>query len=390
MNSRITTILIILLLAAVTASAQSRPKLKPGEAQAKNLVSKKPPALSLEIANVTPVVEKVKRVSASTVCGGDRVLLRARSAEPSIKPSRIAWVASGGRIIGEGEEVFFDTTDLPPGAYHISAQVFYAGMGLCNGDCSSWDTKTVRVTECPKEIICFTSPAISVSPEASTIKPCEEVTFRAADVVGGEGYGRLTWTWSSSAGKLIADGMTAKLNTCDVAPGAEIEVTVKATSEYANCEASGVARVLLKAPPIPSREMTPCTTFKFNSTRVDNACKSILGDSVRTLQTDPLTRLVVVAYTNPGESASVARARGKNVRDRLADGSVGVAIDANRIIVRVGGVATDQNLVRIWFVPEGAVLPEEGEQINPGPVEPEKKHADDVLPAKKSKRSPRR
>lgn len=376
-------------LAAAAVSAQSKPKLRPGEQQARNLAAKKPPALTLEVGTVTPTVAKVKRASSGTVCGGDQVVLRARSADPSIKPTRLAWVATGGRIIGDGEEVIFDTTGLPPGSYHISAQVFYAGLGICNGDCSAWDTKTVRVTECPAEIICFTSPVITVTPDASTVNPCESVTFSAAEVTGGQGYGRVTYTWSSSAGKITSDGLTAKLDTCGVAPGTEIEVKVKATSEFANCEADGAARVLIPSPPPPAREMTPCTTFKRNNARVDNACKSVLQDSVPQLQADPLSRLVIDAYRSPGEAASVALARGKNVRDRLADGSLGVAVDASRIIVRVGGVSNDTSQVRIWFLPEGAKLPEGGEEVNPGPVESEKKHSDDELPTTKTKRRPR-
>lgn len=379
---------MVMALAAAAVSAQSRPRVRSVEPQARNLTAKKPPTLTLEVGTVMPVAEKVKRASSSTVCGGDQVVLRARSADPSIKPTRLAWVATGGKIIGDGEEVIFDTTGLPPGSYHVTAQVFYAGLGICNGDCSAWDTKTVRVTECPAEIICFTSPVIAVTPETRTVNPCESVAFSVAEVTGGQGYGKVTYTWSSSAGKITSEGLTAKLDTCDVAPGTEIEVKVKATSEFANCEADGAARVLIPIPPPPAREMTPCTTFKRNNARVDNACKSVLQDSVRQLQADPLSRLVIDAYSNPGEAPSLALARGKNVRDRLADGSLGVAVDANRIIVRVGGVSRDNDQVRIWFLPEGAKLPEGGEEVNPGPVESEKKHPDDELPTK-TKRRPR-
>ncbi len=389
MTSRFITLILALALTAGAVAAQNRPKLKPGDPQAKNLVAKKPPALTLEVATVTPLVTKVKRTSASTAGGGDQVVLRASSADPSIKPSRIAWATTGGKIIGAGQEVILDTTGLPAGAYHVTAQVFYAGLGICNGDCSAWDTKTVRVTECPPDIICFTSPVITVAPESSTVEACQSVAFKASEVSGGQGYGQVSYIWSSSAGKLTFDGTTARLDTCGVAPGTEIEVTVKATSEYANCEASGAARVLIPIPPPPAREMTPCTTFKRNNARVDNACKSVLQDSIRQLQADPLSRLVIDAYSNPGEAAGLALARGKNVRDRLADGSLGVTIDANRIIVRVAGVSNHDEQVNIWFLPEGAKMPAGGTEVNPGPVSSEQKHPDDELPAPAAKRKPR-
>lgn len=381
-------VLFITLLFALPIAAQSRrPELKKADAQ-RNLVARKPPALSLEIGEVTPIVAKVKRASAGTVCAGDQVSVRIRSEDPNVKPTRYAWVATGGRVIGEGEEIIFDTTNLPPGAYHITAQALYTGLGVCNGDCTAYDTKTIRVTECPPEIICFTSPVLSVSPESRTVKPCEKVTFRVSEVTGGQNYGAVNYTWSSSAGRITSGGTTATLDTCDLAPGTEIEVTVRALSEYANCEATGVARVLIPIPPPPAREMTPCYTFKRNNARVDNACKSVLNDAVRALQYDPLSRLIIDAYSNPGEASSVAFARGKNVRDRLADGSVGVTIDANRIIVRVAGEAPE-NQVRLWFLPEGAEIPAGGQTVDVGPVESEKKSADDGHPASRTSRRPR-
>ncbi len=389
MFTRVTTIIIAILLTAVSATAQQRPKVKPREAQVRNLAPKKPPTLTLEVTEVTPVTEKVKRASERTVCAGDRVVLRVRSAEPNITPSKYAWVATGGKIIGDGAEVIFDTTGLPAGDYHITGEALYAGLGECSGDCAAYDTKTVRVTECAPAIICFTSPAVVVTPDVKKIKACESVTFNATEVTGGQGFGQVAYTWKTTAGKLTTDGLTARLDTCGVAPGTEIEVTVKALSEFANCEAKGLARVLLAIPPPPSRELTPCTTFKRHNARVDNACKFVLSDTVRAMQSDPQARLVIDAYSNPGEASSLALARGRNVRDRLVDGSVGVAIDANRIIVRTGGVASDASQVKLHFVPEGATMPEGGQEVKLGPVESEKKTSDDELQSAKPKRKPR-
>ena len=106
------------------------------------------------------------------------------------------------------------------------------------------------------------------------------------------------------------------------------------------------------------------------------------------MQADPQARLVIDAYSNPGETPSVAAARGRNVRDRLADGSVGAAIDANRIIVRTGGVASNASQIRLHFVPDGATMPEGGQEIKLGPVESEKKTTDDELQGAKPKRKP--
>ncbi|HZS04406.1 MAG TPA: hypothetical protein VFD58_06185 [Blastocatellia bacterium] len=392
MAARIITIILALLLTAVSAAAQQGgPKTRTGDPQTKTaLAPKRPPTLTLEIASVNQKAERVQRASAGTVCGGDQVIVRIRSADPSITPTKYAWVATGGRIIGDGAEVIFDTTGLPPGSYHITGQALYAGFGICNGDCAAYDTKTVRVTECPPEIICFTSPVITVSPEVLTLKACDTITYMATEVTGGQGYGKVTYTWSASAGKLTSNGLTARLDTCGVPPGTEIEVTVTALSEFANCTARGAARVLMPAPPPPHRELPPCPPFKKGSPRVDNACKLVLSDTVRVMQSDPQARLVIDAYSSPGEAPSIALARGRNVRDRIADGSLGVALDANRITVRLAGVTRDGNHIRIWFLPEGAAMPPGGQEVDPGPVNSERKTPDDELHNQKSKRKPQR
>jgi hypothetical protein len=67
--------------------------------------------------------------------------------------------------------------------------------------------------------------------------------------------------------------------------------------------------------------------------------------------------------------------RAKNVRDRLADGSVGAQIDVNRISVRPGGVSADGSQVKIFFVPSGADDPPGPAAVDPGPVTPEKRAA---------------
>jgi hypothetical protein len=390
---RISLVLMMLALGAVAISAQTppppeqaRPKLKPrSEAQ-----TPKPqlPTLALEVGAVTPVVAGVTRAWVTTICVGDRVLLRARVSDPDVPPTRYAWVSSGGQIIGEGAEVYLDTTDLPPGEYHVTAQAIYRGIGACGGDCSAYDSTTIRVSPCPPQIICFTSPVITVTPETRTAQAGDAVTFTASEVSGGQGYGDVTYVWTSSAGEITSQGTRARLDTTGVAPETVIEVNVTALTDVAECSAKGSARVVMATPPRPpqSRELMPCTTFKHHQSRVDNACKYILSDAARALQADARAQLVVDAFRGPQESEAVALARGKNVRDRLADGSLGVMVDANRIVVRMGGVARDGSQVRLYFVPSGAEMPHGPQEVQLGPVESEKRS---VRPAR-GRSAPRR
>ena len=379
---RISTLLIILALSAASIAAQTptptpnqtprQPKSRT-EASAPNRV----PTLTLEIGSVTPVVAGVKRASVQTVCAGDKVMLRATPSDLSVAPSSYDWISTGGKIIGQGAQVFLDTTGLPPGDYYITATASYLGSGVCNGDCTAYDSKAIRISECPPMIICFTSPVITVTPGMRTVQPGEAITFTASEVSGGQGYGRLTYNWKSSAGEIVGQGTSARLDTTGVAPGTAIEVSVAVQSEFANCYANGTARVIMAIPPPPPsiRKLTPCITFKINNSRVDNACKYVLGDAARALQLDAQARLVVDAFRSPKEDEAVAFARGKNVRDRLVDGSIGITIDANRIIVRVGGVMTDGSQINLSLIPNGASIPSGPPETKLGPVETEKKAA---------------
>ncbi len=381
---RISTLLVILVFSAVSIAAQTStpttsptPRQTPRQLKPRNETPNRVPTLALEVGAVTPVVTGIRRASVQTVCAGDKVLLRATTSDPDTTPASYDWISTGGQLIGQGAQVVLDTAGLPPGDYHVTASASYAGAGVCNGDCTAYDSKTIRISECPPLMICFTSPVITVTPGMRTVQPGEAVTFNASEVFGGQGYGRLTYTWKTSGGEIVGQGTSARLDTSSVLPGAMIEISVEVRSEFANCYANGAARVMMATPPPPplGREMTPCVTFKPHNSRVDNACKYVLGDAARALQADAQARLVVDVFRSRAENESVAFARGKNVRDRLVDGSIGMTVDANRIIVRVGGVVSDGSQVRLRLVPHGATMPSGPPEVKLGPVETEKKPA---------------
>jgi hypothetical protein len=374
MAVRILTALLTLALGAVSVAAQTPRQVKTRSA---TTAANRVPSLTLEVGAVIPVVEGVKRASGATVCAGDKVSFRAAISDPNHQPMHYAWLSTGGRIIGEGAEVVLDTTDLPPGDYHITAVALYPARAECSGNCMAYDTKTIRISPCPPLVICFTSPVLALTPDTRTVQTGEAVTFVTPGVSGGQGYGQVTYVWQSSAGEISGNGTTARLDTTGVAPETVIEVSVTALTEVENCSAKGAARVILAKPPTPPRiqELTPCATFKRHDSRVDNACKYVLTDAARALQAEAQARLVVDAFHSPQETEAVARARGKNVRDRLADGSLGLALDAHRIIVRMGGVASDGSQIRLYFVPAGGALPLGPPELKLGPVEVEKKSA---------------
>ena len=338
------------------------------------LLPNQPPTVALALGNVAKGSSDLLRESANTVCAGDKVDLRATASDPDGDALVYAWSATGGRVVGDGANTVFDTTGLAPGDYTITVQVD-DGCG-----CIAFDSKTIRVTACPPLTVCF-GPNLDLNVSSSSVDAGEKVTFTTSGVTGGRNYGNVRYEWSASAGNISGSGLSATLDTTGVPGGTSIEVTVKATSDAGNCSASGSARTSIKVPPPPPEPVKPpaatvidnCVTFKKNASRVDNACKDILSSKViPALQADPGAKVVVDGYRGEKEKpASTSLDRAKNVRDRLADGKLGTAIDVNRIVVRDGGVSADTQ-VKIWLVPSNGTMPEGPAPATVGDVKPEK------------------
>ncbi|MEP7272304.1 MAG: PKD domain-containing protein, partial [Acidobacteriota bacterium] len=343
-----------------------------------------PPTVALEVGAVTAVATNVLRASAQTVCQGDRVALRANASDPDGDTLLYSWQSTGGRIVGEGATTAFDTAGLAVGEYTVTVQVD-DGCG-----CVAFDTKTIRVTNCVPPIVCFDSN-LSVSQDRSAVRSGEVINFSTPGVSGGQNYGNASYAWTASAGTITGSGTTARLDTTGVTDGTTIEVRVVATSSEGNCSASGSGRSSVERtpppPPPPFRELDRCSSFKPNAARVDNACKAVLQQVAQLLQADPQAVLVVDSYRGDTEKPEdLDLQRGKNIRDRLADGSVGTMIDPNRITVRPSGVSTDGTQTRIYLVPAGATPPAGAAAASLGSVEPEKKAA----PARRRKKARRK
>ena len=336
------------------------------------IVPNQPPTVTLEVGAVTAVATNVERTSPATVCVGDTVALRASASDPDGDTLLYSWTTTGGRIVGDGPTVSFDSAGLAPGDYTVTVQVD-DGCG-----CVAFDSKTVRVATCPPSIRCF-NPNIDVTPASSTVEAGQAVDFSTPGVTGGQNYGNVTYSWTASAGTITGSGTSARLDTTGVPGGTSIDVRVAASSDQGNCSASGSARVTIAAPRPPEipqcTELTACNTFKRNNARVDNACKNVLQEAARRMQSDPQATLIVEGYRADGERPAISGQRAKNVRDRLADGSVGVTVDANRITVRDGGQSSDGNQVRLWICPSGATPPAGGATLNVGDVTPEARAA---------------
>jgi hypothetical protein len=340
-----------------------------------------PPTVSVGVGAVTPGSADLLRAGAATVCAGDKVALAATATDPDGDSLLYSWTSSGGKIVGDGASTLFDTTGLEPGEYTVRVEV------NDNKGCIAFDTKTIRVEACPPLTVCF-GPNMDVTASSTTVDAGEKINLSTTGVTGGRNYGVVRYEWTTTAGIISGSGLTAVLDTTSVTPGSTIDITVRASSESGNCSASGstsrsTGRISVRPPPQPPpppptfSEIGQCSTFMRNNARVDNACKEILQNRViPALMADPAARLVIEGYRADGERpANIDLQRAKNARDRLADGSLGVMIDVNRISVRPGGVSPEAPMIKLYFVPSGAADPPGPAAVDAGPVTPERRAA---------------
>jgi hypothetical protein len=198
-----------------------------------------PPTVELEIGAVAPGIENLHREKPNTVCAGDKVALTATASDPDGDKLLHSWKSTDGRIIGDGASTQFDTTGLEPGEYEVRVEVHD------NRGCVAFASRTIQVDYCLPSFACFETKALDLTPASSTVNAGETVSFSTSSVSGGRGYGGLTYSWTTSAGRIIGDGQTARLDTTGVDKGTDIKVSVVVTSEIGNCSANGASHVIV-------------------------------------------------------------------------------------------------------------------------------------------------
>ncbi|HEX4946924.1 MAG TPA: hypothetical protein VFZ34_09680, partial [Blastocatellia bacterium] len=343
---------LLLSLLAVAVVAQS----KPAKTEAKKLKPRVVPTLQLENGVIVSQAPGYHRTTAQTVCAGDKVAFTARvSGTDDAATLPVKWTVTGGQGASDAiGRYVLDTTGLATGTYIVTAEV---GVPYkeCEGNCTAYDSKSFVVVTCPS---CFSSPSVTLTSNMPVINPGEAVTICASAITGGVNYGTLRPTWTTTAGKITGDANCAKLDTTGIPFGSRVTVNLLLTTDLAGCEAKGQVTLKVAEQQVENySELEPCKTFKPNNARVDNVCKALLVDMVRQLEANPSAQLVIDSYSRPGEKASLAVERGKNVRDRMADGSIGVRVDANRLIVRPSGQTDEDGHVRFYLKPAGAAMP---------------------------------
>jgi hypothetical protein len=212
-------------------------------------------------------------------------------------------------------------------------------------------------------------PTVSLSCVKDAVLPGETTTSMAtaADPDGDP----LTYTWSTSAGKLTGSGASTTLDTAGVPCDTTITVTVT-VSDGRGGSASASCTVRVRCPVKPKVEPVVCTSAGFPNSlaRLNNVDKACLDDVASKLRQDPRSRVVIVGHAAGNERYPdvIARKRAEAVKAYLVKER---GIDEARITARSAGATKPLDTgtsaaararnrrVDVIFVPEGATAPED-------------------------------
>jgi outer membrane protein OmpA-like peptidoglycan-associated protein len=271
----------------------------------------------------------------------DYVTANVAATDANGRPLNYTWTASGGKIIGTGPYVRWDSTGVAGGNYDLTARVDN-GAGR-NASCSSSVTVQPKPAAAAPTMSCSANPATVIAGERPTI------TATVNDPSGTP----LTYTWQANAGQIIGTGSSVQFDTSGLAP-ATYTVTGRAENGvHSACDCSTTVAVQAPAPAPEASKISECD-FALNSARADNVCKRTLDDVAVRLQTDARAKIVVVGYAEPKEhrSQQLATERAESAKRYLNEKK---SVDTSRVEVRTNTEAGKEGRrAEIILVREGA------------------------------------
>jgi len=210
------------------------------------------------------------------------------------------------------------------------------------------------------------APTVSCASDRPEILPGERVNITAT--ASDPESDRLTYAWSTTSGRVTGTGSTATFDFAGTTPPASATVTVRVSDGQGNT-VSCDNEVRLREP-ARAAEAVSCIAggFSRNLSLVGNLDKACLDDVAQRLEADPRARVIIIGHADSRERpATIADRRAEAVKDYLVRER---SIDGSRITIRSLGATkpldtgTDSaaqarnRRVEVWFVPEGATVPE--------------------------------
>jgi hypothetical protein len=284
---------------------------------------------------------------ASVVQGsGNQIHVSAQASDSQRWPLTFSWTATGGNVLGSGQNVVWDPAGAAPGTYSVNA---FADDGHGGSG-----TNTVILNVLPKP---FLPPTMSCAVDRVSVMAGEKVTVTAS--VNDQTGTALSYQWLANGGQLSGTGASVVLDTTGLSPN-----TYTVTGRVENAKggaADCTAKVTIQAPPPPPRagKISQCD-FLLHSARLDNVCKRILDDVALRMQNDPKATVELIGHASPRKGSAqilavrLAKARADNAKRYLASVK---GVDAARVLTAIGGAGTkpgkENRRVEIIFVPAG-------------------------------------
>jgi outer membrane protein OmpA-like peptidoglycan-associated protein len=142
--------------------------------------------------------------SKSTILQGETTTIQAKAIDPDGIGVTYSWNASGGKVVGSGENATFDSADLSPGKYTVTVTV---SDGKFSANC----TETVTVLK--KNV----APVVSIEPPSASITQGDTLPMRCIASDGNNDP--LTYSWTVNGQPLAANVSSITFGTEGRKPG---------------------------------------------------------------------------------------------------------------------------------------------------------------------------
>jgi hypothetical protein len=282
---------------------------------------------------------------------GDPVTLTASTLNlnPKHKPTYI-WTSSGGKPSGVGGSAGVDTVGMQPGVYQVSGKLVEGAQERLVASCTA--SFTVRAYE---------PPTIACSASRSAVNSGDQVAVQA--LAKSPQNRPLTYSFGTTAGRIVGDGPMAALSTNGVSPG-NITVTCNVVDDKGQSASNTVSIVVATPPPAvvevvkPTMQNLCSITFdrdRKRPDRVDNEAKGCLDDVALNLNRETSDKLLIVGSHADKETDRDSAIRAMNAAEYLTREK---GIDPARLDLRIG--PDNSRSVAMMLVPPGAVVDASG------------------------------